>query len=701
MRVAIIGGGFCGCVSAYQVARALKTLRDNGECDPNQAPADHEVVLFEQHDRLGGSVRSVSVQGVNVEVGLWDSFTADDLRVLELIKRCGMRVQPRRAASPAHGGLYATAVLDWPTKTDTGTLVRLSAFGGLPWLNALTSGLEDTGLAQLLPFVLAVLALRMALRYTRWLLRLGWALIGISLMWMSLSQMPYITYGHKFLMRTWQRLQHRRRFGRSAQLATQLGAGFADQWRRIYRQGVAYCWSVAQFLQAADMWSWAVTNVAQLCRDAHIRLAFAEEILEPVALREVFGTASPGQVHDRDACLLLQVNGFAGLRAMASLDLCDADEYGALEGLECLCQRLVEKSGARVMHHARVIRIHAVPADAAAFELPRWRLEFPADATPSCDVCFDAVVLACSEPPPVDSVDLAPIEKPPLGDATMPAEAATVASDAGTGHSNAAQAPAVSSAAAFARVPGTSAASGVRAVALVVGRLANSVLRQCGYHTEAQFPDLVTFKTPLCVDPQSVDTPSEDAPAHTAQRGPRLRPASASEFGLVRLERLARFDTSASPGSSKRDIQRYLYRLLFLAPEEEEEVEEVLADRITNGFVRPLFAESTCGDASSAAHECTFTCYGVYFSRLHAFRCYPVRRSADANKALATVLGARLLYPAMIKRLAPGLEMMALGARMTCTLLEDHIRWILPSPTDMPRYERIMQSPFNRIGWVE
>lgn len=752
MRVAIIGGGYCGCLCAYQVARSLKCLQNDVSDQESTATPGHEIVLLEQRDRLGGSVRSVCVHGVNVEVGLWDTFAAHDLRVHELVQRSGLSIQARRASSPSHGGLFSSAVLDWPAEGD-GPLVSYCSFGGLPLFDWVTSVFEHSGLSQLLPFLLAMLAMRVALIHERWLPRLGWVIIGLSFMWMSISQVPYLYFLHWAMMRSWQKLQLFRRFGASSRYTTLLGAGFADQWRRIYRQGVAYCWSVAQFLQTSDMRSWAVTSVAEVCRDARIRLAFAEHILEPVALREVFGWSAGNEAQDRKSHLLLQVNGFAGLRAMAALNLHDADEYGVREGLETLCHRLVEQSGARVLRHCRVTRIFQDKSPPVAQDLPRWRLELDKDM-PTLDLCFDAVVIACAQPPSIADLDMSRIEHPlreaargiapvesvhpsQLSDRAMqtPNAAQMISMNDSSSQSEANEASLINttpttkvavdrgadeSLTRARTAEGSVANRGQdrRVVAIVVGRLADYVLMQCGYQTEDRFPDLIVLKTPLYVDTKTSTVSCTESPQ---QRPKILRPAAANELGLVRIDRIAKIDQHTD--GRQKAAPRYLYRLLFLATgqcrdvpclkpddmwraqgptgHESSDASTSEAAPFLNACLRPLFRRDTNTSEESTATDANFEPHGVYVSPFHSFRCYPLQQHADMNKELVTVLGARLLYPAMMKRLAPGLEMMALGARMTCTLLEDHIRWIAPSPAELPRYERILQSPFNAVGWIE
>jgi hypothetical protein len=749
MRIAVIGGGFSGCVSAFQLARAVKTVHEATSAGSQPASAEHEIVLFEQHRRLGGSVQSVFVHGVCVEVGLWDTFTVHDLRVHELVRRCGLSVQARRASSPAHGGIFASAVLDWPADGEK-PLVSLYSFRGIPLLDWLTSVFEHSGLAQLLPFLLAMMAMRLALFHERWLPRLGWVMIGLSFMWMSVKQTPYLFLLHSIVVTSWQRLQLFRRFGSSSRNANLLGAGFADRWGRIFRQGVAYCWSVAQFLQTADMWSWAVTNVAQVCRDARIRVSFAEQILEPVALRDVFGRLAENEAHDRHSCQLVHVNGFAGLRAMAALNLHNADEYSVREGLERLCECLVEQSGARVVQGCRVTHIHPEKLGTDAQALPRWRLSVDGEI-PKIDLLFDAVVIACSQPPSITDLDLSQVEHP-LREAVHQVELLATAApgssqssdrltreangdvranvttsgdilSSGSGSNDTRRVSPTNAAttttanqdanisltntAAMLR-PEPSQTQGRRIIALTVGRLADPLLAQCGYRGEERFPDLVVFKTPLRIDAKAATTSTSTE--STGQSTMLLRPATATELGLVRIERIARIDQQPSP--------RYLYRLLFLATDQcrdlphtngiETGARAEMLDASTaesallwNDFVRPLFRNDNVSSNANAPTDLSFEPCGIYISAFHSFRCYPLRRHADVSKELVTVLGARLLYPAIIKRLAPGLEMMALGARMTCTLLEDHIRWIVPSATELPRYEHILHSPFNRIGWVE
>ena len=52
MRVAVIGGGMSGLVSAYVLAKA-----------------GVEVVLYEKEDSLGGHAKTVTIDGVDLDIG--------------------------------------------------------------------------------------------------------------------------------------------------------------------------------------------------------------------------------------------------------------------------------------------------------------------------------------------------------------------------------------------------------------------------------------------------------------------------------------------------------------------------------------------------------------------------------------------------------------------------------------------------------
>ncbi|CAK7330805.1 unnamed protein product [Dovyalis caffra] len=59
MRVAVVGAGICGLVSAYALAKA-----------------GVEVVLYEKEEYLGGHAKTVSFDGVDFDLGfmLWNSI---------------------------------------------------------------------------------------------------------------------------------------------------------------------------------------------------------------------------------------------------------------------------------------------------------------------------------------------------------------------------------------------------------------------------------------------------------------------------------------------------------------------------------------------------------------------------------------------------------------------------------------------------
>eukprot|EP00171_Calliarthron_tuberculosum_P014942 IDg14942t1 len=65
MRVAVIGGGLLGCATAANIARVQEIDTHRGRSDEK-----HEVTVFCHENELGGAdFHSVSVDGVNVEVG--------------------------------------------------------------------------------------------------------------------------------------------------------------------------------------------------------------------------------------------------------------------------------------------------------------------------------------------------------------------------------------------------------------------------------------------------------------------------------------------------------------------------------------------------------------------------------------------------------------------------------------------------------
>ena len=76
-RVVVIGGGISGLAAAYTLARA------------RQAGAPVEEMLIEASDRLGGVIRTETIDGFRIEAGP-DSFLAEKPQAAALARELGL-----------------------------------------------------------------------------------------------------------------------------------------------------------------------------------------------------------------------------------------------------------------------------------------------------------------------------------------------------------------------------------------------------------------------------------------------------------------------------------------------------------------------------------------------------------------------------------------------------------------------------------
>src|SRR5262245_32828286 len=80
MRVAVVGGGIAGLAAAVRI-------RD-------RAPADTEIIVYEQSGRLGGKLRTGELAGATVERGaesfLFGGSDVDESAAVRLVRRVGL-----------------------------------------------------------------------------------------------------------------------------------------------------------------------------------------------------------------------------------------------------------------------------------------------------------------------------------------------------------------------------------------------------------------------------------------------------------------------------------------------------------------------------------------------------------------------------------------------------------------------------------
>ena len=702
MRVAIIGAGVCGCTSAWYTHRALlsHSTSDDDDDEDDDASNSHEIILFEQGDRIGSSVRSVIVHDHTVEVGVQGEYGDADLRVHELVRSVGLQGRAVRERPSTGRGVYSVGVVSLRKAAHAGELCYLWHHHGFTLLDRLEGVLDRPGTLRAIFFMIGVSIVRSALFFgaaTR-PLQLVYIAAGLCLCYVGMRRMAYIAWLNGRLAAWRNRLVHIRPYLLTASGCERAAEGFQKEWRKMFRTGVTYCWSVAQFLRTANWWSWADVSTAVACRDFHFRLRFLHDVLEPLTLQRVFGRrAASGDGTPRQP-LILQVNSLVGLRAMAEIRTAKDGAFVVQQGSTSWCERLLEAAGATVRYGRRVRRIEAVPAESSTDDAGaerKWRLvlderarvhhhhDGDGDGDGMQDLTFDAVIIACSDPPPLSRVDYSRLQTPrndrPNDRQSAPEAAAVSAAlrDAEDTPSHTSTATGSSS-----RTPLMPA---LHIVVLVSGVLHPAALPGLGARTTDDLPDLLVFREP-------------------ALWSDGWQGADDRQPGLASIERVARVSAVEARGAP--DASRYVYKLVVLtAPMPYPPAFRSMVSGAPTAAQLQSIAEALIPPSMLShlfgADQTTWQLHGVYASRHHRFACRPLVLHEESDRELANVLGVRVLYPSIIKRLAPGMEMSALGARMACTLLNKRIRWIVPRPDEVPAYETMLKSPLNRIGWRE